>query len=87
MKSAEEIFKLMEDEMPFKILPNSKIKPYILEAIRIAQRDAIDEAVKMCAEEAYAEIDYHARDYGEPSAVVNKQSILQVADKLKQEIN
>lgn len=45
MKTPEELFKLMEEEMPFNILPNSKIKPYILELIGLAQKDAYNQAL------------------------------------------
>jgi len=38
MKTPEELFKLMEEEMPFNILPNSKIKPYILELIKFSSK-------------------------------------------------
>jgi len=67
----------------------------VLETIKIAQRDAIDEAVKMCANDVIlvenvavcnsptADDSKFGRNY---DFYIDKQSILQVADKLKQEI-
>jgi len=59
----------------------------VLEAIKIAQRDAIDEAVKMCLNEC-AYVNYPLFDGNRiAGSIVPKENILQVADKLKQEIN
>lgn len=56
MKTPEELFKLMEEEMPFNILPNSKIKPYILELIGLAQKDAYNQALQDALEEIPTEV-------------------------------
>ena len=50
MKKAEDIFNLMCEEMPWSLVGKNVIKPYIIEAIKIAQIDTIEETVKLCAE-------------------------------------
>lgn len=68
----------------------------ILKAIKQAQIDAIDETVKRCAEEAnllinnLSSTDKEYNDYykcGDDEISVNRLSILQVANKLKKELD
>lgn len=47
MTKAEEIFKNMREEMPWSIIGEEQLKPYILEAMQ--------EYGKYCAEEAWKE--------------------------------
>ena len=59
----------------------------VLELIRQVQIDTIDYTVKRCAEEAkvmydFGHVSYHESDGYE----VKKQSILNVADKIKEEL-
>lgn len=70
-------------------------EPYFVEAIRKAQQDAIDEAVKTCAESAkllfhdgHFKLDKRIEHFqsGVDNITVSKQSILEVANKLKEEL-
>ena len=86
MKKAEDICKELHwtyDSDPGRYqLFEGLIKP----AIKQAQLDAIEETVKLCAENAEADIVYHKGDYGYPTAEVCKASILNCADILKKEL-
>ena len=69
----------------------------IINSFKQAQLETIEETVKMCAENAYVEyVDLTSNeifDYTDiiiddnVAAQVNKQSILNIAEKLKKEIN
>ena len=62
----------------------------IMEAIKQAQLDAIDETVKLCAENAYCDLihppDEDYPDLEESEYLVVKQSILNCAEILKQRL-
>ena len=75
--------------------PNTDDNTTIIDVIRQAQIDAIDATVKMCAEEAnllinnLSSTDKDYNDYyqcGDDEISVNRKGILQVADKLKKEL-
>ena len=57
----------------------------ITHAIKVAQLNAIEETVKLCAEKAKAELDYiiHENEY---IGVFNKDSILNCIELLKKEL-
>lgn len=77
MKKAEEYLSKYDCEPGEVALYGDKV----IELIRQAQVDAINEAVKICAEEATTMYNY------EFSMIdIDKHSILQVADKLKKAI-
>ena len=95
MKKAEDIFNLMCEEMPWSLVGKNVIKPYIIEAIKIAQIDTIEETVKLCAENAKLlfhdgfwkedkQLEYFQS--GENNLQVSKQSILNCAEILKKEL-
>lgn len=64
------------------------VKPNdVISAIKQAQIDAIDAAVKRCAEDAIANYEITQGFFSEDvQAFVETDSILQVADKLKKEL-
>lgn len=88
MKSAEEIFNKMCEEMPWNFIGKKEIAPYILEAIKIAQHDIIDETCKVCAENAYAKPVSTITEGGHLMELwtVNEDSILNCAEILKKQI-
>lgn len=75
MITAEEILEQMRIEMPFA-LPE-RIRPYLKEAMQIYGRQCAEHALKDAAERSEASVIYHNEDQGEPSAEVDKESILQ----------
>lgn len=97
MKKPEEILKSIEEEMPFRLLEKSKVRSYILMAIKEAQIDAIKATVQACADNADADfvpMNWLAEQHvskpfieGEDYEIyVIKSSILEVADKLIKEL-
>jgi len=96
LKSAEEIVDLLEAEIPYEITYE---RPYIIEAIQIAQKDAIEKTLRIASENADADVYFHGwlaeesmkseepfvegEDY---EVYVIKSSILEVADKLIKEL-
>ena len=89
MRKAEYIFKNMLEEMPYQLIGKEQIQPYILEAIKIAQIDAYNQALEDAAENAELE-SYEFKedwmdepfnmiqdDYGNIRAI-SKQSILKL---------
>lgn len=73
------------EELQMSITLNPQLK-YFEEAIKIAQIDAIDAAVKMCAKNVTVECTEATGVKGMYLFGINLQSILQVADKLKKEL-
>jgi hypothetical protein len=73
-------------------------KPYLLEVIKTAQIDAIEETCRVCAEEGIVEVVDHEElsietlpaNNGKtvilPVYGVDEQSILKIADKMKEEL-
>ena len=53
LKSAEEIVDLLEAEIPYEITYE---RPYIIEAIQIAQKDAIEKTLQIASKNAEADI-------------------------------
>jgi hypothetical protein len=94
MRKAEEYWNKVS--LPFHVLDIVKSK--ILEAIRAAQIDAIEETCKRCAEESIVEIVDHEELSIEtlpandgktvilPIYGVDEDSILKIADKMKEEL-
>ncbi len=74
MKTPLEIFELMEEEMPFNILPNSRIKSYVLEAIELAQKDAYNQAL----EDAVNNVEWKLIPYTNGEYEINNNSILKL---------
>ena len=58
LKSAEEIVYLLEAGIPYEITYE---RPYIIEAIQIAQRDSIEKTLQIASENAVA--DYNFTEY------------------------
>lgn len=82
MEKAEEYLKDLRNNEPTMnayFAPDSTLYKPLVKLIKQAKIDAIDAAVKMCAQEAKAVIGWDC------NANIDKQSILQVADKLKKE--
>jgi len=52
MREPEDIYYQMKDEMPWQLIGEDQIKPYIEEAIKIAQKEAWNEATLKAAEDA-----------------------------------
>ena len=44
MKTAKEIYELMDDEIPY--LMSDETKPYIIEAIEVGQKEAYNQAIR-----------------------------------------
>lgn len=97
MKKAEEYFKEACEAFENRENKDYDIydEPYFVEAIRKAQQDAIDEAVKTCAESAkllfhdgFFKEDKRIEHFqsGVDNITVSKLSILEVANKLKEEL-
>ena len=94
MRKAEEYWNKVS--LPFHVLDIVKAK--ILEAIRAAQIDAIEETCKRCAEESIVEVVDHEELSIEtlpandgktvilPIYGVDEDSILKIADKMKEEL-
>ena len=94
MRKAEEYWNKVS--LPFHVLDIVKSK--ILEAIRAAQIDAIEETCKRCAEESIVEVVDHEELSIEtlpandgktvilPIYGVDEDSILKIADKMKEEL-
>lgn len=65
-------------------------EPYFVEAIRKAQQDAIEETVKACAEAAkqkkYIIFSLWSENPTGESIVIDKDSIIDVANKLKEQL-
>lgn len=93
MKKAEKYFE--EACTDFEKSKQIYDEPYFVEAIRKAQQDAIEETVKACVESAkllfhdgHFKIDKRIEHFqsGIDNITVSKQSILEVANKLKEEL-
>ena len=89
MKKAEEIVSLLD--LDFDCESNrGYYTSIIIKAIKLAQIDAIEEAVKRCADDAYCDLihpyDEEYPDLEESEYKVIKGSILGVADQLKKEL-
>ena len=79
MRTALEIF---EEELSGEPLTQESV----IEAIKIAQLDAIEETIKLCTESAQVEIYYLDDDRDNPCLRVEESSILNCAEILKKEI-
>ena len=88
LKSAEEIVDLLEAEIPYEITYE---RPYIIEAIQIAQKDAIEKTLQTASENAVADynvIESFNRITGEDiEAYVINSSITGLKDKIFEDNN
>ena len=97
LKSAEEIVDLLEAEIPYEITYE---RPYIIEAIQIAQKDAIEKTLQTASKNADADVYFHgwlaeeSMKSGEPfvegedyEAYVINSSITGLKDKIFEENN
>jgi len=85
MKKAEEFIDISKLSFKSKTLQIGIIEEWVKQA----QLDAIEEAVKRCAESAKTHCRYQSDEWGMNRAMthsVNRESILKVAEQLRKEI-